>query len=158
MHWVKQWALGICVFSVIVSVMKMIVPGKSLAKSMSLSVRLFLLLIIIWPFADMSSEWESVYLQTEAAFYQNDYDMTETALILACENLQNQISLTLQNENIPYSKVIVQLHIENDNRISFCEVIVVTDTQETAVKQVIQDHYGLEATVKKVDTADIEQN
>ena len=152
MNLLKQWTMTICVFSVIISVVKMLSPTSTFNKTISLTVRLFLVGLILWPFfTDLSvSNIQSVPSKITTA--QNDSDM---ALSLAGKNLQNQIQQTLKREGIEPSKVSVQLHIDENRCISFCEVVIVTDKQEQAVKQIVKMHYGLEPTVKKVDPEDI---
>ena len=155
MHLLKQWTMTICVFSVIISVVKMLSPTSTFNKTISLTVRLFLVGLILWPFfTDLSvSNIQSV--PSKITTTQNDSDVIDMALSLAGKNLQNQIQQTLKREGIEPSRVTVQFHIDENRCISFCEVVIVTDKQEQAVKQIVKMHYGLEPTVKKVDPEDI---
>ena len=155
MHLLKQWTMTICVFSVIISVVKMLSPTSTFNKTISLTVRLFLVGLILWPFfADLSvSDIPSIPSKITTA--QNDSDVIDMALSLAGKNLQNQIQQTLKREGIEPSRVTAQFHIDENRCISFCEVVIVTDKQEQAVKQIVKKHYGLEPTVKKVDPEDI---
>lgn len=155
MYLLKQWAMSICVFSVIISVIKMLSPTSAFNKTISLTVRLYLVGCLLWPFFTGLSVPEMQSLPTKITTAQNDSDVIDMALALAGENLQNRIQHTLEKEGLGPSKVSVQLHIDENRSISFCEVVIVTDKQEQTVKQIVKKHYGLETTVKRVDSEDI---
>ncbi len=156
MQALKQWAAGICVFAIIVSVVKTVSPARSLDRVMTLSIRLLLCVVMMIPLTGVPDMFENVQIQTDTVISQTEYDVDQAVIDLVAKNLKQQMKNTLHNEGVSFADLTVVLHNSEKSGIELCEVIVITNEQQARVEQTIQKYYGIKPTIRRADETVVE--
>ncbi len=153
MEYIKQWALGLVLTSVIGTVILAVSPSGSMEKQVRFAVSLVILIMLVRPLTgsldikDTSFENNGI-LNENASYASDDY------FVVAFKNeLNNKLVELIKNEGINVIKTEIEVSVNDEKEVAVESVAVfIADTNEiSTVKNLIKNEYGVIAEVEVSD-------
>lgn len=153
MEYIKQWALGLVLTSVIGTVILVVSPSGSMEKQVRFAVSLVILIMLVRPLTglldikDISFENNGI-LNENASYASDDY------FVVAFKNeLNNKLVELIENEGINVIETEIEVSVNDEKEVAVESVAVfIADTNEiSTVKNLIKNEYGIIAEVEVSD-------
>lgn len=153
MEYIKQWALGLVLTSVIGTVILVVSPSGSMEKQVRFAVSLVILIMLVRPLTglldikDTSFENNGI-LNENASYASDDY------FVVAFKNeLNNKLVELIENEGINVIETEIEVSVNDKKEVAVESVAVfIADTNEiSTVKNLIKNEYGIIAEVEVSD-------
>ncbi len=153
MDYIKQWALGLVLTSVIGTVVLVLSPSGTMEKQVRLAVSLVILVMFVSPLFSLF-DLEQEQFSAEANFNENMSNNAEEYFTGAFENELNEKIISLvEAEGIEVAETKIDVSVKNENEISVDSVVVyILDKDKSSeVKSLIKNEYGIIAEVEVSD-------
>lgn len=150
MEAIREIAVAMCATMAVTGILSILIPGKSMERTMRLVVGVFFLASIVIPFAtqefalsfeDLLPEGALVTAEVEATAQSHMEELTES-------RLEQEVSLLLSEQGITPEKVDVSIHISEDKRISITNLYIVLQSkdqdQEQEVSSKLHNVFGVD--------------
>ena len=153
MEYIKQWALGLVLTSVIGTVVLVLSPSGSMGKQVRLAVSLVLLIMLVRPLTGLLDIKDTSFknngiLNENASYASDDY------FVVAFKNeLNNKLVELIENEGINVIETKIEVSVNDEKEVAVESVAVfIADTNEiSTVKNLIKNEYGIIAEVEVSD-------
>ena len=153
MEYIKQWALGLVLTSVISTVILAVSPSGSMEKQVRFAVSLVILIMLVRPLTGLLDIKDTSFknngiLNENASYASDDY------LVVAFKNeLNNKLVELIENEGINVIETEIEVSVNDEKEIAVESVAVfIADTNEiSTVKNLIKNEYGIIAEVEVSD-------
>lgn len=153
MEYIKQWALGLVLTSVIGTVVLVLSPSGSMEKQVRLAVSLVLLIMLVRPLVGLLDIKDTGFenngiLKESTSYASDDY------FIVAFKNeLNNKLVELIENEGINVIETEIDVSVNEAKEVAVEGVVVfIADTNEiSTVKKLIKNEYGIIAEVEVSD-------
>lgn len=153
MEYVKQWALGLVLTSIIGTVVLVISPSGSMEKQVRLAVSLVLLIMFVRPLVGLLNIKDTgfennVIIRESTPYASDDY------FIVAFKNeLNNKLVELIEDEGINVIKTEIDVSVNDANEVAVEGVVVfIADMNEiSTVEDLIKNEYGIIAEVEVSD-------
>ncbi len=153
MDYIKQWALGLVLTSVIGTVVLVLSPSGTMEKQVRLAVSLVILVMFVSPLFSLSDLKQDQF-SAEANFKENMSNNAEEYFTGVFENELNEKIISLvEAEGIEVAETKIDVSVKNENEISVESVVVyILDKDKSSeVKSLIENEYGIIAEVEVSD-------
>lgn len=153
MEYIKQWALGLVLTSILGTVVLVVSPSGSMEKQVRLAVSLVLLIMFIRPLVGLldinEKDFEKGVVLTEGALHNTD----EYFITAFKSELNNEIVKLIEDKGINVIKTETDVLINDAKEICVEGVVVfIVDPDEAStVKDLIKSEYGIIAEVEVSD-------
>lgn len=153
MEYIKQWALGLVLTSVIGTVILAVSPSGSMEKQVRFAVSLVILIMLVRPLTgsldikDTSFKNNGI-LKESTSYASDDY------FVVAFKNeLNNKLVELIENEGINVIETEIDVSVNDAKEVAVEGVVVfIADTNEiSTVKNLIKNEYGIIAEVEVSD-------
>lgn len=153
MEFVQSVGASVCVALVVTGILSVLIPGKTMEKTVQMAVGLFFLCSIVFPIAqgDWKAllDWEAPEAVEEPAGLSQTVD--ERVLALTGQNLEEQVGLLLQQQGIETRQVDVGVHIGEDNSITITEIRIILPgsgiLNAPAAEELVEEQLGIRPEV-----------
>lgn len=139
---IKLWVLCVCVFLVIVSIYKVLLPNGNIKKAGVTVLSVLLVFIMIKPLLSIKAEVQDFDLYSEDDFFSeaatlNDKKLYNDAIVKA-------IADTLINHEISFDEITVDMNIRNDDNIEINSICLSVDNElgDNDIKDIIETETG----------------
>lgn len=150
MEAIRSIAVSVCITMAVTGILSILIPSKSMEKTIKLAVGLFFLSSIVLPFTNgqLSFDFDLeipdeqvIHEDLEVSIQQNMQALTEQRLEQAATELLGQ-------EKIIPEKVEVNINIAEDNSITITKVKMMLSPQdrkrEAGITPLIKEKFGIE--------------
>lgn len=153
MEYIKQWAFGLVLTSVIGTVVLVLSPSGPMEKQVRLAVSLVLLIMLVRPLVSLLDIKDTGFenngiLKESTSYASDDY------FIVAFKNeLNNKLVELIKNEGINVIETEIEVSVNDEKEVAVESVAVfIADTNEiSTVKNLIKNEYGIIAEVEVSD-------
>ena len=153
MEYIKQWALGLVLTSVIGTVILVASPSGSMEKQVRFAVSLVILIMLVRPLTGLLDIKDTGFenngiLKESTSYASDDY------FIVAFKNeLNNKLVELIENEGIDVIETEIDVSVNDAKEVAVESVAVfIADTNEiSTVKNLIKNEYGIIAEVEVSD-------
>ena len=153
MQFIKEWATGLVVISIVAAVVFLLAPAGKFEKTLRTAVSIVLLIVIVKPFINLKMP------EVQINDFYPEYDGTtidSENLINHFNNvLENQIIKRLSDAGYNINDVESEIEINNKNEVSVKQVSVYVTEEESknsdSILKIIKDEYGIIAQVEVRD-------
>lgn len=149
MESIRQIAVAICATMAVTGILSILIPGKSMERTMQLLIGVFFLASIVIPLSSQEFTLALDDLLPESVSVTADIEATTRSQMqqLTQARLEQQVLLLLEDQSITPQKVQVTVHIDEDNRISITNLSIVLSkkdqNQEQEVSSTLQHLFGV---------------
>lgn len=155
---VRSWALTICFACVLGSIFAMIFPENSSKKLLNMIISMMILCVIFKPIASLG---EFVLQLDESSFEVSEYENSELEDQIASDAekiyssyLRENLERILNENNINYENIVINMDTSENYSISIGQVEVVVKSEDVVqaekIKNLLYDYIGKEPLVTKV--------
>lgn len=153
MEYIKQWALGLVLTSVIGTVILAVSPSGSMEKQVRFAVSLVILIMLVRPLTGLLDIKDTSFknngiLKESTSYASDDY------FVVAFKNeLNNKLVELIENEGINVIETEIEVSVNDEKEVAVESVAVfIADTNEiSTVKNLIKNEYGIIAEVEVSD-------
>lgn len=153
MEYIKQWALGLVLTSVIGTVILVLSPSGSTEKQVRLAVSLVVLIMFIRPLVGLfdinEGDFESNGILKESTPYDED-----DRFITAFKNeLNKKLVKLIEDQGVDVIETEIDVSVNKESEVSIDRVVVfISDPDKlSTVKTLIKNEYGIIAEVEVSD-------
>lgn len=143
MDTIRQIATSICITMVATGIFSMLVPNRSMQKTLKFTISLFFLCCVVIPFVDAEIEWESLAAGAstdEQVSVSYEEQVNKQLLEMTKSNLSENIRQELERSGIEAENVVVSAHIDEMNSISINEINLVLRSGDAAqAEKIVKD-------------------
>lgn len=152
MEYIKQWALGLVLTSVIGTVILIISPSGAMEKQVRLAVSLVLLIMFVKPLVGLSDINGKNYKKYEFFTESTSYNADEYFVTAFKDKLNDDIVELIDDKGINVIKTEIDVSINDVKEISVDRVVVfiVDKNKISTVKHLIEKEYGIIAEVEVI--------
>ena len=153
MEFGQSVGVSACVALVVTGILSVLIPGRAMEKTVRMAVGLFFLCSIVFPVAQGDwkglLDWEAPEMEEEPAGLSQTVD--ERIVALTEQNLEEQVSLLLQQQGIETRRVDVGVHIGEDNSITITEIRIILPgsgiLNAPAAEALVEEQLGIRPVV-----------
>ena len=154
MAWVQSVAGSVCAALVLTGLFSVLIPGRSMERTVRMVVGLFFLCSVAFPVAQ--GDWDEVLAGWDAPQAAEEPSalsgtVEERVLALTEENLEEQAALLLEQNGIEVRQVEAGVHIEEDNSIRINRMRILLAGQSVlrapAAEELITEQFGFRPEV-----------
>ena len=150
MEYIKQWALGLVLTSVLGTVVLVLAPSGSVEKQVRLAVSLVLLIMFVRPLVGLF-DIDTKDFKKDAVITEDTSHRADEYFITAFKSeLNNRIMKLIEDNGIEVIKTETDVSVNDEKEVSIVGVVVfITSADEvSAVKDLIKNEYGIIAEVE----------
>lgn len=155
MQFIKDWATGLVVISLVSSIVYLLSPSGQFEKQVKTAVSIILLVTITVPFFKIKSS-DNAEVESYVAFTENDITVNEKGIV---ENFQDvtveKITETLKASGFISVKVFCDAEINGNNELYIDEVTICISKDDSGdaqkIFEIIKEEYGIAAQVEVSD-------
>ncbi len=153
MEYIKQWALGLVLTSIIGTVVLVISPSGSMEKQVRLAVSLVLLIMFVRPLVSLSDIKEKDFKKGGVLTEGTSYNTDEYFIAAFRSELNNEIMKLIEDNGINVIKTETDVSVNDEKEVVIEGVIVfIAEYDEiSTVKDLIKNKYGIIAEVEVSD-------
>lgn len=151
----RSWALAICFACVLGSILSMVFPDGSSKKLLNMIVSMMILCVIFKPVSSLGKFMmkldESVF---EVSQYENselNNEMASNAQNIYASYLRENLQQALDENNISYENITINMDTLEDYSISIGQVEVVVKNEDVGqaekIKSVLKDYVGADTPI-----------
>lgn len=152
MEYIKQWALGLVLTSVIGTVILIVAPSDSMEKQVRLAVSLVLLIMFVKPLVGLSDINGKNFKKYEFFTESTSYNADEYFVTAFKDKLNDDIVELIEDKEIDVIKTEIDVSINDVKEISVDRVVVfiVDKNKISIIKHLIEKEYGIIAEVEVI--------
>ncbi len=146
--------LSACSVSLIIGILRMIVPGSKYERQIQIFMSCLMLLAILAPIVESVRTFSPQMYVTDAANESaNDliHVADEQVLALAQDEVAAALQQELAQQAIPCSRLSVVMHIDEESRISISSVTVVS-TKPQQAETALRQYFGKDVEIYAAST------
>lgn len=153
MQTIRSIAVSVCVAMAATGILSMLMPGKSMEKTVKIAVGLFFLSSIILPLTTGDFSLELDWLLEDQQTIDNQLDQTvqQHMEALTTYNLEQTVRELLEKNEISVQKVEVSINIEQTSSITITRLDIVLPEQEQKkqreVSELVKQTFGIKPEV-----------
>lgn len=148
MQEIRESAICLCVGCLICSIISIIAPKGGTEKLIKLAVGAFLLLSVINSVSDIKPDLNLISLSSDSAVTENVEAVNDFAQDIIKKQLSGHIESVLEQMNIPYEKIEIQMDISDDASISIGQTTVAVDRTAFLRREQIENEIFIRTGMK----------
>lgn len=148
MQEIRESAICLCVGCLICSIISIIAPKGGTEKLIKLAVGAFLLLSVINSVSDIKPDLNLISLSSDSAVTENVEAVNDFAQNIIKKQLSGHIEAVLEQMNIPYEKIEIQMDISDDASISIEQTTVAVDQTAFLRREQIENEIFIRTGMK----------
>lgn len=139
---VKLWVLSVCVFSVIISIYKVLLPNGNIKKTGITVFSVLLIFIMIKPLFSAKNEFQNLDLYIENDFFSEAATLNNKKIYK--DAIIKTVSDTLNKHQIVFEEIAVDMNITNENNIEINNICLSVDSEsdDEKIKDIIETETG----------------
>lgn len=151
MNTIQAIGTGICITMIVTALFSLLITNRSMERVMRFALSLFFLTVLLAPLMD--AEWSDLFdfsVQESTEMEQVQDRLEQSFSSLTKMQLQKQAQMLLEQAQIPYEKLSIEIHNEGQTSITISRLIVwLSDANLTApAKDCLKDYFGIMPEIK----------
>lgn len=142
---------GVCITMIVTAIFSLLITNRSMERVMRFALSLFFLTVLLAPLTE--ANWDDLLDFSEAdtgAMMSTEEQLQQSLSSLAQLQLKKQAETLMEQADIPYEKLEVQIHNTGETGITISRLIVwLSDVNLAApTKDCLEDYFGVMPEIK----------